>query len=112
MIKKLVCCVIFVVCVVGIAGQIPGMDFMQQIANNLNRIQTMNNAMMREGMSRAQAGRRYGPGATRFRTPDGGVGYVYNSPDGSSSSYSFSSGGPSHGFTYSFGPGGTYRREW
>jgi hypothetical protein len=53
------------------------MDFMQQIANNLNRIQTMNNAMMREGMSRAQAGRRYGPGATRFRTPDGGVGYVY-----------------------------------
>ena len=57
--------------------KVPGMDFMQQIANNLQRIQAMNNAMMRDGMRRANAARRYGPGATRFRTADGGVGYVY-----------------------------------
>ncbi|XP_053407210.1 uncharacterized protein LOC128559479 [Mercenaria mercenaria] len=111
---KLLCLVVFAVIVVGSSGQLPGMDYMKQIMANIGRIQAMNKAMFMDGLKRARAGRRFGPGETRFRTANGGTGYVYNSPDGTSSSYSFrsSSGGPSHGFTYSFDHGRTFRREW
>ncbi|XP_045191105.2 uncharacterized protein LOC123547920 [Mercenaria mercenaria] len=111
---KLVSLVVFAVIMVGSSGQLPGMDYMQQIMANTGRVQEMNKAMFMDESKSARAGRRFGPGETRFRTANGGTGYVYNSPDGTSRSYSFrsTSGGPSHGFTYSFDHDRNFRREW
>ncbi|KAH3788160.1 hypothetical protein DPMN_166292 [Dreissena polymorpha] len=68
-------------------------------------------AMMSQGMRHAQFARQYGPGGREFRTP-GGRGYAYNSPDGSFSSYSFSSGSPGSGYMFHSGPGGSWERRW
>lgn len=56
---------------------VPGMDFMQTIYNNIGRMSLQFQHMNRDIFARAQAGRRFGPGATRFRTADGGTGFVY-----------------------------------
>lgn len=61
---------------------------------------------------RAQFTRQFGPGGNLFTTGDGGKAYVYNSPDGSYSSYSYSSGPQSSGYIYHSGPDGTYSRHW
>lgn len=50
---------------------------MQTIYNNIGRMSSQFQHMNRDIFARAQAGRRFGPGATRFRTADGGTGFVY-----------------------------------
>lgn len=50
---------------------------MQQIFNNVGRMSAQFQHMNNDMYARAQAGRRFGPGETRFRTADGGTGFVY-----------------------------------
>ncbi|XP_052772095.1 uncharacterized protein LOC128211395 [Mya arenaria] len=84
------------------------MGIQANIANMAASFQYQNAEMAR----RSQWSRRFGPGEREFRTSDGGRGYVYNSPGGTFSSYSYSSGAPSSGYMYTYGPDGAYERHW
>ncbi|XP_060580711.1 uncharacterized protein LOC132737438 isoform X2 [Ruditapes philippinarum] len=96
---------------------------MNQLTTNLNnmsiRLQEMGNRMAREreakvadDMRRAQEGVTFGNGGKIFITANGGLGYAYNSSDGSFTVYNIDIGSPPRGYMYHAGPHGTSFRSW
>ncbi|KAH3811591.1 uncharacterized protein LOC127833741 [Dreissena polymorpha] len=113
--------------VCGTQGQWPlGPNFfhgMSQLQTNLNRM-TMQLATLAElteqrrqvkinaELARAQEGVPFGDSGRVFVTSDGGLGYTYNSTDGSVTLYALSPGSPPHGYMFHSGPSGNSYSSW
>ncbi|XP_052215128.1 uncharacterized protein LOC127833740 isoform X2 [Dreissena polymorpha] len=113
--------------VCGSQGQWPlGPDFyrsMNQLQSNLNRMSVRLATMgelaeqrrqvkINTEMARAQEGVPFGELGRVFLTSDGGLGYAYNSTDGSTTMYALCPGSPPHGYMFHSGPFGTSYRSW
>ncbi|XP_045189397.2 uncharacterized protein LOC123546847 [Mercenaria mercenaria] len=127
MFKLLCLLVIFGVLFTTCSGQWPlGPGFyrsMNQMTRNLNnmasdlrimgeRIARERDAKLADDMRRAQQGVPFENGGTVFITASGGLGYAYNSSDGSFTLYSLGHGSPPRGYMYHVGPYGTSYQNW
>ncbi|XP_060580712.1 uncharacterized protein LOC132737439 [Ruditapes philippinarum] len=129
MMMKLCCLTVLVVVFVARSnGQWPlGASFfnsMNRMASNMNamatnlQIQGQQMALNRQqsieaDMLRSWEGAPFMTGGSVFITADGGLGYAYNSTDGSFTMYSLKSGSPPSGYMYHINAqGGTSFNSW
>lgn len=96
---------------------------MNRMMNNLNQmsvnLQAMGERLAREreakfadDLRRSQEGVPFGDSGKVFITADGGLGYTYNSSDGSVTMYSISTTNPPSGYMYHVGPSGVRYNNW
>ncbi|XP_052784051.1 uncharacterized protein MAL13P1.336-like [Mya arenaria] len=78
---------------------------------NLNNMASRLQAMVEDDKARAANGVAFAGGLV-FNSGNGGLGYAYNSSDGSYTQYAMDGGSPPHGYMYHTWQFGTSIRTW
>lgn len=76
------------------------------------RYEAERQAKLAEDLRRSNEGMTFGNDGKVFMTTDGGLGYTYNSSDGSVTMYSIRPGSPPKGYMYHIGPYGYRYTSW